>query len=257
VLRPRQYDVFFNVGSSDNASDSGAPVMVSGLVSAELHGASLYMLTVLDLGSRGLRVESLRQVASGLRNAAGIALEPPGDLLFEDNGIDDPVFGDEPFSADELNRLSRRQVRSAEVERFGFPDGYVQYRTGTVVGGGIQPLVAFQPAPPDASESEGAAEITLAPSRFPPGLNQGVFVGFHGKFDDAGLVNEENPVVYADLGTGQYFHFIGNDEPFVGHLDALLATADSLFLADLSSQGSVGPDGAGSGVIYQIKAVPR
>lgn len=38
----------------------------------------------------------------------------------------------------------------------------------------------------------------------------------------------------------------------MGHLDGLLSTADSLFLADMSHTGSLGGDAAGAGVIYQI-----
>ena len=61
--------------------------------------------------------------------------------------------------------------------------------------------------------------------------------------------NEENPLVFSDLGTGQYFHFI---EAFqLGHGDQLLSTEDSLFIADMSANGSVNTNG-GAGVIYQI-----
>src|SRR5439155_26512688 len=63
-------------------------------------------------------------------------------------------------------------------------------------------------------------------------------------------------LVYYDLGTGEYFHFIENDEPGIGHLDTMLATNDSLFLADVSANGSM-DKGATSGVIYQIKAISR
>lgn len=50
-------------------------------------------------------------------------------------------------------------------------------------------------------------------------------------------------------GTGQYFHFI---EAFqLGHGDQLLSTEDSLFIADMSANGSVNTNG-GAGVIYQI-----
>ena len=70
----------------------------------------------------------------------------------------------------------------------------------------------------------------------------------------AGSGNEENPLVYVDLETGKYFHFIGVDEPDVGHLDGLLATRDSLFVADLTARGNVSK-GAGAGVIYQIKSL--
>ena len=113
-------------------------------------------------------------------------------------------------------------------------------------------MIAFQPIPPpNGNESEGPAEIAFAPSGFPDGLNDGVFVGFHGQSQLAGLSNEENPLVYVNLTNQTYFHFIEVDEPGIGHLDGLLATEDSLFVADLSSNGSLG-NGAGFGRIYQI-----
>jgi hypothetical protein len=85
-------------------------------------------------------------------------------------------------------------------------------------------------------------------------LNNGIFVGFHGKFGGGGLANEENPLVYVDLATTNYFHFIAGHQPGVGHLDGLLSTGDSLFVADLSASGSLN-GAAGLGVIYQIKSL--
>jgi hypothetical protein len=102
-------------------------------------------------------------------------------------------------------------------------------------------------------ESEGPNDIAFAPPGFPDGLNSGIFVGFHGRFNAGGLANEENPLVYVDLTTTNYFHFIGNQEANIGHLDGLLATDDSLFIADLSSNGSLST-GSGRGVIYQIQS---
>ncbi len=89
---------------------------------------------------------------------------------------------------------------------------------------------------------------------FPPALNNGFFVGFHGKWSLAGIANGENPVVFAKLTTTNYFQFIGNDEPNIGHLDGLLANDDSLFLADLTSTGNT-DSSLNSGVIYQIKSL--
>ena len=254
VANGDEYRLYFNVGSSDNAAQSEQTVTVSGLVSAQLEGASVYELR-LTLTSGQLRATSLRQVASGLRNAAGLALDANGDLLLADNGIDGLVNVDEPHSADELNVLTAADLATPAVESFGFPDTYVEYRTGTHVGSeGVPPVTAFQPIGNTAAESEGAAQVALAPAGFPPGFDQGAFVGFHGRFDQGGLANEENPVVYVDHRTGEYAHFIGNDEPDVGHLDGLLSTMDSLFLADMSRTGSLGPEAAGNGVIYQIRA---
>ena len=70
------------------------------------------------------------------------------------------------------------------------------------------------------------------------------------------LANEENPLVFYNQTTGRYFDFIGNNEPNIGHLDGLLSTSNSLFIADLSSNGDLfTSQGTGAGVIYEIQAV--
>jgi glucose/arabinose dehydrogenase len=254
-----RHDVFFNIGARGNEVNSTDTVPASGLVNATLQPDSIYMVSVDDSGGTPV-FSGLTQVATGLRNAAGIAFDPAsGDLYFAENGIDGLIDANEPLSADELNRIVAAEIGGA-VEDFGFGDDYIEYRTGVRVGSGaIQPLVAFQPVPPpDGSENEGPAEIAFAPAAFEQaGFGPGVFVGFHGKFNEGGLDNEENPLVFYDLATGTYSHFIGNGEPDIGHLDGLLATADSLFVADLSSTGSLfSPDDAGRGVVYQIRLRP-
>ena len=143
------------------------------------------------------------------------------------------------------------------VPNFGFPNSYTQYYTGNYVGGtGIPPVVAFQPIPDTTtgSKSQGATQLAFTPSEFPSALQGGVFVGFHGRFMDAGTTNDENPVLFSSLTSGHYFDFLSNDLP-LGHPDGLLATKDSLFVADMSSNGSLDGSGTGQGVIYQIKAV--
>jgi hypothetical protein len=254
--QPGDYDLFFNVGSEANFALTTDPVRVSGLVNGQLNADSIYEVTVHDTGTTPV-FYGLQQIATGLRNAAGIVVDPTtGNLYFEDNGIDGLVDGDEPLSADKLNRIAATDIGS-QVFDFGFPNDYIAYRTGREIGGGgIRPLVAFQPVPDpiNGSESEGPDQIGMAPLGFPPGLNNGIFVGFHGRYNLGGLLNEENPVVYYDLGSGTYFHFIENGQPGVGHLDSMLTTNDTLFLADISSTGSMngGPEG---GVIYQIQAI--
>jgi hypothetical protein len=162
----------------------------------------------------------------------------------------------DPFelSADELNVIAAGDV-GGSVEDFGFPDNYFAYRTDVEVGsGGIDPVVTFQPIPPpNGSESEGPAEIAFAPPAFPAGLRDGLFVGFHGLFTAAGLANLDNPLIYVDLDTGEYFHFIENDEPGIGHPDGLLATTDALFVSDFTTSGGFVVPGAGR--IYKIRAV--
>ena len=126
-------------------------------------------------------------------------------------------------------------------------------------GVGVQPLVAFEPLPDpvltaEGSESEGSSGFALSPSQFPAGLNHGVFIGFHGVFNSGGTPNDENPVVFADPSTGHYFDFVSNNLSNIGHIDEILSTSDSLFLADIASGGNMG-SGAGQGVIYQIQVI--
>ena len=128
-------------------------------------------------------------------------------------------------------------------------------------GVGVQPLVAFEPLPDpvltaEGSESEGSSGFALSPSQFPAGLNHGVFIGFHGLFDQGGIANDENPLVFADPSTGHYFDFVSNNLSNIGHLDEILSTSDSLFLADISSSGELfGPSGPADGKIYQIEVI--
>src|SRR3989440_544700 len=255
------WELYFNVGSSANDDQSTDTVGLSGLLIGTMQGGSIYRVTVTEVGL-GATVSSLVRIAAGLRNAAGMAFHPTtGDLYFEDNGIDGFQDPNEPLSADELNRIAVANLGRI-VPDFGFPNDYVDYHTGQRVGGGgIQPLVAFLPLPcascpdpgdpnPDGAESEGPSGIVFAPSGFPSYVSNGIFVGFHGKFSAPPSGNEENPLVFWDAGTGNYFHFIESFQ--LGHGDQLLATDDSLFIADMASDGSVDTNG-GTGVIYQIK----
>jgi glucose/arabinose dehydrogenase len=247
------FELFFNVGSKQDDVATTVTVSLTGLVTGTVEPDSIYRVVIDDSGAT-LASSGLEKIASGVRNGFGIAFHPlTGDLYFEDNSIDGPV---DPFevSADELNLIALGDIGGA-VEDFGFPDRYVEYRTGTLVGsGGIDPILAFQPIPPpNGSESEGPAEIRFAPPGFPPGLNTGLFVGFHGRFQEAGLANPDNPVVYVDLDTLEYFHFVSNAEPGIGHPDGLLATQDSLFVSDFTNvDGFINP---GTGAIYQIKSL--
>ncbi len=246
--RPERHELFFNVGAVANDA-AGGTVTLDGLAAGTLRDASIYRLTVDDAGAVPV-FSGLTLIATGLRNAAGIVVHPEtGDLLFEDNGIDTPENRIVALGADELNRIAAGGIGGA-VEDFGFPGGYVDARTGEAVGrSGTPPLVAFLPR--DGDESEGAAEIAVAPAGFPPGVNDGVVVGFHGQWDEVGLENEENPLLYVDLATGEVFPLVDNGEPGIGHLDGLLATDDALYVADLTGRGSlVGTEA--TGVVYRI-----
>ena len=254
------YELFFQLGSQFNFNPTTHSASISGVniagATGTIAGDSIHRLTIVD-HQNSVTASNLTQIARGLRNPAGFAFHPKtGDFYFEDNGIDGLSNPNEPLSADELNVIPAANYGGA-AEYFGFPTNYVEYRTGRIVGTqGIQPLVAFQPLPnpTTGSESEGPNDIVFAPPGFPNGLNNGIFVAFHGKYSLAGLANEENPLVFVDLTTTNYFHFIGNDEPNVGHLDGLLATEDSLFVADFTTNGSLST-GSGRGMIYQIKSL--
>jgi glucose/arabinose dehydrogenase len=255
-----RYDLYFQVGAEANFATTTRTATLTNEnipgASGSLAGDAIHRVTIIDDGST-LTGTNLTQIASGVRNPAGFTFHPvTGDFYFQDNGIDGLVNVAEPLSADELNFIARTNLGGA-IEFFGFPTNYTLYRTNTFIGGaGLPPLIAFQPLPSPltGSESEGANQITFAPPGFPDGLNTGIFLGFHGQYASAGTANEENPVVYADPVTGSYFHFILGQQVGIGHLDGLLATRDSLFVADLVSTGSPS-SGAGAGVIYQIKSL--
>lgn len=245
---PGLLDLFFNVGSRSN-DGAGGIVEMGGLMSASLTDAALYRMRI-DRRGPGPLFFAPELIATGLRNAAGLAIDPTtGDLWFEDNGIDTPDDRIVAFSADELNHIPAEAI-GGDVEDFGFPTRYVEYHA-------LDPStatdttwdVAFLPL--DGIEQEGAADIAFAPASFPAGLNDGIFVGFHGQWDEVGLDNEENPVAYAALDGGGIVHVVSNDEPAIGHLDGLIATEDALYLADLTGTGSlVGT--APAGVLYRV-----
>jgi hypothetical protein len=181
-----------------------------------------------------------------LRNSFGHAFFPATDDLFlQDNGMDAPT------SADELNVIAASEIGGA-AEDFGFPSSYVAYPGGAVVGsGGLSPFVSFLPRPGGA-ESKGAVELAFAPPRF-GALSVGLFVAFHGS-GNVGTANTTNPLVWVDPFTGEFFHFVAAGQAGVGHLDSLLATADTLYAADLTN--AAGLDTYGSGAIYAIRLRP-
>jgi glucose/arabinose dehydrogenase len=258
--RTNRYDLIFQIGSDSNNSKTTRTAMLTNEnipgATGALAGDSAYMLTIADNGT-GLTATNLTQIGAGLRNPAGFAFQPAtGDLFLQDNGIDGLVDPDEPLSADELNLIARTNLGKTAVD-FGYPSNYTAYRSGTIVGpAGVSPIIAFQPVPDPFTglESEGANDIIFAPPAFPMGLNTGIFIGFHGKYNSGGANNEENPLVYANPATGSYFHFIRGQQPGIGHLDGLLSTRDSLFVADLVATGNPA-NGAGAGIIYQIMSL--
>jgi glucose/arabinose dehydrogenase len=256
--QPGSYDLFFQLGSQANFEDTTQTLPFSSTLGpgGELAGDAIHMVRITDDGN-SVTTAAPVQIATGLRNPAGFAFHPTtGDLYLQDNGIDGLQDANEPTSADELNVLPAADIGQTIVD-YGFPNNYNEYRSGNVIGGeGVQPLVAFHPLPlPDGEESEGPNDIVFAPPKFPQGLNQGMFVGMHGKFSLGGLNNEENPLVFVNLEDNSYFHFVTNDEPDVGHLDGLLSTEDSLFVSDISPRGGFSGTNTNTGKIYQIKSL--
>jgi glucose/arabinose dehydrogenase len=246
------YDVFWNIGSFENDKKTTSTVGASGLLTGTLNGDAIYMASLHDNGST-VTFSNLTQVATGLRNAAGMTFQPgTGDFYFQDNGIDGGGNPEEELSADEIDKIAAADIGNG-IADFGFPDTYTDYFTGQQVGtSGIPPLVAFVPG--TGPEVAGAVKVVTSPPLFPTGLTNGLLVGFHGIFDGGGPANDENSVDYVDLNTNTFFPIIAAGTPGVGHLDGLLSTNDSVFVADLSSNGDVFSS-TGTGVIYQIKSI--
>jgi hypothetical protein len=246
--QPGSYDVIFNVGSEYDHQTSTDTVGVSGLTSATLQGDSLYELTV-DLTGDQPVVTGLKQVVTGIRNVIGMAFQPgTGDFYFADNAIDGTgPTGDEPPQAEEINLIAAADLGAGPPINFGYPSCYIQYRTGAEVGSGcVQPLFAIQPLPNGTalgSESEGVTQIAFAPTNFPAGYNNGIFLGFDGKGGVTGPENEENAVGYYDFPTGKYIHFSENSQNGVYEPIGILTTADQLIISDF-----------GAGIVYNVTA---
>ena len=257
---PGSWDLIVNVGAQgDNtATPANSQVTLTGtgfssIPSASLAGDSLYLIRINETGAQPA-VTAVQQVATGIRNVFGMTFDNSGNLWFTDNGIDvlppgstQPVPPDgEPPQADELDFLAGNQLGIGPPPNYGFPNCYIQYAYGGVPGvpvgsGCIQPILAFQPVVDSSGthELEGATQIALAPSTFPVGFNNGVFVGFTGGENP----NDEAGMAYYDFGTGQYTQFIQSSNPLVGNIIGLDATNNALFFTD-----------AGTGNVYELTA---
>jgi hypothetical protein len=246
--QPGSYDIIFNVGSEYDHQLSTDPVQLSGITNATLQGDSLYKITVNLSGSQPT-VTGLQQIATGTRNVIGMGFQPgTGDFYFADNAIDGTgPGGDEPPQAEEINRIAAADLGAGAPINFGYPDCYIQYRTGAQIGSGcVQPFFAIQPIPngtPLGSESEGVTQLAFAPADFPSGFNNGIFLGFSGKGDVTGPANEENAVGYYDFTTGTYIHFSENSQDGVYQPIGIMTTANQLFISDF-----------GSGTVYAVSA---
>jgi hypothetical protein len=263
---PSALEMFFNVGAKTNDSKTPDNVTVGlegdgdkiklGLTQLVADSIQRVTLKAAEMGASF--TTSVTQIASGLRNAAGMVFAPNGDLYFQDNGIDTPENRNISLSADELNRIPAEDLGSS-LPGFGFPHTYISYATGETIfeGGAVCPDICNHPAgvtppllvfrPVNGRKSEGAVELAMAPQGFGEDFAGGIFTSFFGKFA-GGPANDENPVVFANPHTGEYYHFINNG--LLGHPNGLLATQNSLFLTDLDFGGNL--TGSTKGVIYQI-----
>lgn len=182
-------------------------------------------------------------------SATSTAFDPiTGDLYFADNAIDEndgvTTATSTPPQAEELNRIAAANV-GITAPNFGFPTCYIEFQTGNTIGDctGIEmPVAVFQPIPnpPAGGRSEGPTEIAFAPTAFPSGWNNGIFTGFSGK-PGLGPTNDENAIAFYNFSNGNISHFVESGLPGVGNLLGLLATTNSLYIADW-----------GAGSIYQV-----
>jgi hypothetical protein len=283
-----KYDLFFNLGSRTNqTSDAGnfatfhatanTTGSATGLTNAALDPESIYKTTVSFNGTAATMSTPIK-IAAGLRNAVGMSFQPgTGDLYYTDNGIDgasanghpNDKYGNAADSLDTLHMISASQIGVSLPNTNFATDFYDAAPTAFTKHGNPDAIAHFAPFGPfdvsdhnaSPNESEGPNEIAFAPASFPAGLNNGIFIGFHGQFDKVGAPNtttgagnEENPVVFYDLTTSTYWHFIGTQEPNIGHLDGMLSTPNALFMSDMAD-GSLFSAPTNTGAIYKVVAV--
>jgi glucose/arabinose dehydrogenase len=274
----QQFELFFNLGASVNnlATPSGS-ISISGqngiaLPTTTLTGDSIYKLP-LSIESN-LTIGAPTLVATGLRNAAALEFDKKtGDLYIGENGIDSITNAAlyQSLTTDELNRLTAAELDNLTVKNFGFPAYGEKYGSpGIFVDGEGQivsrsssfsnPLTTFQPidTPLPGSQSTGVATLAFAPTAFPDGLNDGLFIGFFGRFVYQPGDDLKNPLVYYDLKTNSYSHFLSTNRPggSFGHFSSLLSTPDSLFATDIGAGSGLlfFSPGSGLGKVYQIQA---
>ena len=248
---PTAWDLVFNIGANGNDRGSTRLVKVSGLIEDKLADSSVYLATLHDDGESIVFGKPIA-VATGIRNTSAMAFDPAtGDLWIAENGIDGLVDPFVSFSADELDVVPAEAIGRETID-FGFPDTYTQYDTGEVVGStGTEPFTVFLPI--DGSESEGVSSLAFAPASFPEELRNGLFAGFHGQFDLVGIENEENPLLWIGIESGEHLTVVGNDVATVGHIDTLVSSDDALYVADLCADGSLSQIEP-CGVIYRVTA---
>ena len=121
------FAVYLQIGSDKNFGDTVQTVRIQNGTGGTIAmaGDSIQRLS-LSVANDALNVLNVTQIATGLRNAAGMAFEPTtGDLYIAENGMDGLVNANEPTSADELNVVAASHLGS-EIVDFGFPQVYVE-----------------------------------------------------------------------------------------------------------------------------------
>jgi hypothetical protein len=251
--------IFFIVGSEFDDQPTTGTVSISGLVSMNLNPNSVYVMSVQSNENSVQVLDAPRQVAKGLRNPYGLALDASSNLVIGDNGQDGAHAPNEK-GADTLNVVPRSQIGTT-IFNFGFPSTYTNFNTGLRVNpqpGVTDPLVAFT-AMADSrgvlQYSEGLSALDfVAPGAMPfVGAQGGAFVGFHGVKDGTGSGNAQNAFLYYDFASGRYFPVVNGGTNGVGHLNTVLISGNSLFVADFATAGVVdGSSGENSGVVYKF-----
>ena len=241
------FDLFFNIGAAGN-DEAGPAVQASGAIDDLLTSATVYMVTVTDT-SDDLTFGDAVLVATGLRNGTTLAIQPgTGDLWIGENGIDGMDDPNISYSADELNIVPADKI-GIDVLDFGFPGAFIDYATGKAVGPETQ-FVAFLPTAD--GKSEGVAGITFLPKTFPTPFAGNVLAGFHGRFDETGLTNTENPLLSIDPKTGEIQVVVSNDSQAIGHLDSMTTDGTIVYVADFCNASMIGAL-EGCGVIYVLE----
>lgn len=246
-------EVFFNLGAKSNSLSTTERVGLQGdntnisLDPVLLEADSIHRIRLTPSTNGNSFTATVDLIARGLRNAAGMIFSPDGDLYLQDNGIDGNPR-EVSLSADELNRIRSQDIGQI-IPNFGFPGVYTDYITGAIISSDpktTEPIISFTPL--DGRRSEGLTELALAPPGFGDSFKTGVFASFIGMVGRGGINNHENPIIFADPSTGEYYHFIPNQQ--LGNPYGLATTSNSLYISDISSTGNLAANT--KGVIYLI-----
>jgi hypothetical protein len=237
------YQLLISVGSQADSVATPLSVQVgtSGLISQNLYGDSLYSVQFTVTGAT-VSADAAVQLANGLRNPFALSFAANGDVYLVDNG-QDVGLSNVATSADVFDVIP---AGTTSILNFGFPNTFADPVTGIEMGptlGITLPVVPFIPL--GDQKSQGAAGMALSPSNFPATLSNGIFAGFFGAGYESVSGSYWDPVIYSDLGTGQYFDFITGGQTGVGPILSMLSTDSALYLADLGSSN-------GGGVVYQV-----